>query len=197
MAGTTRQPFGEAAPTDGRQVAGDGQAQVTGRPRRLAGATGRNVPADRFSTATRLRALGTQAAERVYRARGRRVRAPHGRLTGRAALLALVVCSLVVALAYPMRQYVSQRTEIAEQQRQAAHARERVHRLREERARWHDPAYAEQRARAQLHFVRTGETGYTMRDGSADERRPADHRPADRPWYENLWSGLDSADDRH
>ena len=32
------------------------------------------MPADRFSTATRLRALGTRAAERVYRARGRTVR---------------------------------------------------------------------------------------------------------------------------
>jgi cell division protein FtsB len=152
------------------------------------------VPADRFSTATRLRTLGTQAAERVYRARGRRVRAPRGRLTGRAALLALVVCSLVVALAYPMRQYVSQRSEIAEQQRQAEQARADVKRLREERARWHDPAYVEQRARAQLHLVRPGETSYIVPDGSADDSQPVDRRPADRPWYQNLWSGLDSAD---
>jgi len=152
------------------------------------------VPADRFSTATRLKALGSQAAERVYRARGRRVRAPRGRLTGRAALLALVVCSLVVALAYPMRQYVSQRSEIADQQRQADRARAQVKRLREERARWHDPAYVEQRAREQLHLVRPGETSYIVPDGSADDPHPADRRPADRPWYQNLWDGLDSAD---
>jgi cell division protein FtsB len=155
---------------------------------------GRNVPADRFSTATRLRALGTRAAERVYRARGRTVRAPRrSRLTGRAAVLALVVCSLVVALAYPMRQYVSQRTEIAEQQRQAEHARQQVKRLREERARWQDPAYVEQQARRHLHFVRPGETGFTLPDGTGDARRPAG-RGSDRAWYQNLWDGVDKAD---
>ncbi|MGH3323296.1 MAG: FtsB family cell division protein [Streptomyces sp.] len=153
------------------------------------------MPADRFSTATRLRALGAQAAERVYRARGGSVRAPRrSRLTGRAAMLALVVCSLVVALAYPMRQYVSQRSEIADQRRQAEHAREQVKRLREQRARWQDPAFVEQRAREHLHFVRPGETGYTVRDGTGDARRPTDRRPADRAWYQNLWDGVDSAD---
>ncbi|HEX5569247.1 MAG TPA: septum formation initiator family protein, partial [Streptomyces sp.] len=97
---------------------------------------------ERFSTATRLRALGTQAAARVYRAQSRRVRAPRrSRLTGRAALLVLVLCSLVVALAYPMRQYVSQRAEIADQRRLAEEKRRRVEELRDEKARWQDPAY--------------------------------------------------------
>ena len=65
---------------------------------------------------------GARRADRRPRLPRRRPRAQarRSRLTGRAALLALVVCSLVVALAYPMRQYVSQRSEIAEQQRQAA-----------------------------------------------------------------------------
>lgn len=150
---------------------------------------------DRFSTATRLRALSAQAAERVYRAQGRRVRTPRkGRLTGRAALLALVLCSLVVALAYPTRQYISQRSEIAAQRAKAEHAREAVEELRKERARWHDPAYEEQQARERLHFVRPGETGYTLRDGTADVRRPRESGPADRPWYQNLLEGLDTAD---
>jgi cell division protein FtsB len=155
------------------------------------------VPADRFSTATRIRALGVQAAERVYRARGRRVRTPRrSRLTGRAALLALVVCSLVVALAYPMRQYVSQRSEIAEQERQAEHARKKVKQLRELRVRWEDPAYVEQQAREHLHFVRPGEVGYTVRDGTGGVRRPTGRAP-DRAWYQNLWDGVDKADGRH
>ncbi len=152
------------------------------------------MPADRFSTATRIRALGAQAAERLYRARGRTVRTPRrSRLTGRAALLALVVCSLVVALAYPMRQYVSQRSEIAEQQRQAEHARKKVKQLRELRARWEDPAFVEQQAREHLHFVRPGEVGYTVRDGTGAAHRPSDHGP-DRAWYQNLWDGVDEAD---
>ncbi|MGW8374585.1 septum formation initiator family protein [Streptomyces sp. ODS28] len=156
------------------------------------------MPADRFSTATRLKALGNQAAERVYRAQNRRVRGPRRtRLTGRAALLALVVCTLVVALAYPMRQYVSQRSEISSQQQQAERARERVKELREQRARWQDPAYVEQQARRNLHFVRPGEVGYTVVDGTGLAKEPTDRRPSDRPWYQNLWDGVDTADRGH
>jgi cell division protein FtsB len=108
-------------------------------------------------------------------------------------MLALVVCSLVVALAYPMRQYVSQRSEIAEQQRQAEHARKQVKQLREQRARWQDPAFVEQQARTRLHFVRPGESGYTVRDGTGGARQPAERGP-DRAWYQNLWDGVDKAD---
>lgn len=153
------------------------------------------MPADRFSTTTRIKALGSQAAERVYRAQNRRVGRPRRtRLTGRAALLALVICSLVVALAYPIRQYVTQRSQIAEQQEKAQRARERVKELREERARWQDPAYVEQQARKHLHYVRPGETGYSVVDGTAGISPPTDRRPADRPWYQNLWDGVDTAD---
>ncbi|MET7640345.1 septum formation initiator family protein [Streptomyces sp. NPDC005438] len=155
----------------------------------------RGEPGERFSTATRLRALGTQAAERVYRAQSRRVRTPRrGRLTGRAAILALVVCSLLVALAYPIRQYVSQRSEIADQRRQAQEAREEVRRLRQEKARWKDPAYVEQQARLRLHYVRPGETGFTLRDGRATPPARQDAARSDRAWYLNLWDGLDNAD---
>ena len=153
------------------------------------------MPADRFSTATRLRALGSQAAERVYRAQNRRMRTPPGsRLTGRAAVLALVVCSLVVVLAYPARQYFSQRAQIAEQREQSEEAREAVKRLREERARWDDPAYVEQQARLHLHYVRPGESSYIRRDGTADDERADDTGPADRPWYQNFWRSIDLTD---
>lgn len=101
---------------------------------------------DRFSTATRLRLLGEQTAARVYRSQSRR-QARRSRLTGRAAFLALVVCTLVVVLAYPMRQYVSQRAEIAEQERLAEEAAARVERLRDEKARLQDDAYVKRLAR--------------------------------------------------
>ncbi|MET8679145.1 septum formation initiator family protein [Streptomyces sp. NPDC004647] len=150
---------------------------------------------ERFSTATRLKALGEQAAARVYRASARARPQRRSRLTGRAALLALVVCSLVVALAYPMRQWVSQRSEIAEQRRQAEQARRAVEKLRDQKARWQDPAYVEQQAREHLHYIRPGETGYTVVDGSGDDgRHTKDQGAADRPWYSNLWDGVDHAD---
>ncbi|MFF4954444.1 FtsB family cell division protein [Streptomyces chattanoogensis] len=153
------------------------------------------MPADRFSTATRLKALGTAlvesgAAARVYRARPPR----RNRLTGRAALLALVMCSLVVALAYPIRQYISQRSEIAEQRRKADNAARTLDGLRDQKARWQDPAYVEQQARRHLHFVKPGETGYIVQDGSGTGTTERPPKPAQRPWYENLWAGVDAAD---
>lgn len=148
---------------------------------------------DRFSTATRLRLLGEQTAARVYRSQTRR-QAHRSRLTGRAALLVLVVCSLVVALAYPMRQYVSQRGEIADQQRKMREAGRRVEELRDEKARLKDDAYIERLAREHLHLVRPGETGYTVYDPGARDKRREDQGAADRPWYTNLWDGVDKAD---
>ncbi|MGW1766612.1 FtsB family cell division protein [Streptomyces sp. NPDC002073] len=150
---------------------------------------------DRFSTATRLKQLGERTAAHVYRSQSRR-QVRRSRLTGRAALLALVLCTLIVALAYPMRQYVSQRSDIAEQQRTADEARERLEELRDEKARWQDPAYVEQQARKHLHYVRPGEIGYTVIDPEAAEaeRRRAGEGASDRPWYSNVWDGVDKAD---
>ncbi|MGW6567287.1 FtsB family cell division protein [Streptomyces sp. NPDC054975] len=148
---------------------------------------------DRFSTATRIKLLGEQTAARVYRSQTRR-QARRSRLTGRAAFLALVVCSLVVALAYPMRQYVSQRGEIAEQERQAAEAAARVEELRDEKARLQDPAYVRRLAREHLHYVMPGETGFTVNDPEVERARRTEQGEADRPWYSDLWNGVDRAD---
>ncbi|MFJ7946688.1 septum formation initiator family protein [Streptomyces sp. NPDC096354] len=148
---------------------------------------------DRFSTATRLRLLGEQTAARVYRSQNRR-QARRSRLTGRAAFLALVVCSLVVALAYPMRQYVSQRDEIADQERLAQEAEARTEELRDEKARLQDDAYIRRLAREHLHYVLPGETGYTVVDPDAAEERSGGSGETDRPWHSNLWDGVDSAD---
>jgi cell division protein FtsB len=148
---------------------------------------------DRFSTATRLRLLGEQTAARVYRSQTKR-QARRSRLTGRAALLALVLCSLIVALAYPIRQYVSQRAEIADVERQREQARERVEQLRDLKARWRDDAYAEQQIRQRLHYVMPGETGYVVIDPDTSKQARADKGAAARPWYANVWDGVDKSD---
>ncbi|MER5770337.1 FtsB family cell division protein [Streptomyces sp. NPDC001985] len=148
---------------------------------------------DRFSTATRLRLLGEQTAARVYRSQTRR-QARRSRLTGRAAFLALVVCSLVVALAYPMRQYVSQRGDMAEQRERLAEASDQVERLRDEKARLQDEMYVRRLAREHLHYVMPGETGYTMIDPEAAQQRRDRDGSDDRAWYSHVWEGVDSAD---
>ncbi|MBC2876127.1 MULTISPECIES: FtsB family cell division protein [Streptomyces] len=152
------------------------------------------MAAERFSTATRLKAIGSVLVQGPD-ARARRTRPPRrSRLTGRAALLALVVCSLIVALAYPMRQWVTQRSDIDDQRNRSEQAKEQVKRLREEKARLEDPAYVERLAREHLHYVRPGETGYTVVDGSGNPRHRRDQGAADRPWYVNLWDGVDTSD---
>ncbi|MFD9005413.1 septum formation initiator family protein [Streptomyces sp. NPDC059582] len=148
---------------------------------------------DRFSTTTRLRLLGEQTAARVYRSQTRR-QARRSRLTGRAALLALVLCSLIVALAYPIRQYVSQRAEIADMKRRQQQASERVEQLRDLKARWQDDAYAEQQIRQRLHYVMPGETGYVVIDPDAVKQSRAPLGAAHRPWYSNVWDGVDKSD---
>ncbi|MCQ9181501.1 septum formation initiator family protein [Streptomyces sp. IBSBF 2953] len=148
---------------------------------------------DRFSTATRIKLLGEQTAARVYRSQTKR-QARRSRLTGRAALLALVLCTLIVALAYPMRQYVSQRAEVADLEREKQQAGERVQQLRDLKARWQDDAYAEQQIRQRLHYVLPGETGYIVVDPDAARQSRADLGAADRPWYSNVWDGVDSSD---
>ncbi len=153
---------------------------------------------ERFPTAVRLKALGQQAQARVYRATGRGPR--RSRLTGRAAVLALTVCALVVALAYPTRQYIAQRSQIADQRKQAQQALRRVEQLREQRARWADPDYVRAQAREQLHYVLPGETGYTMpgRPAAAGSGGgSSSSAAARRPWYDNLWDGVNSADASH
>ncbi|WP_327320757.1 FtsB family cell division protein [Streptomyces sp. NBC_01235] len=148
---------------------------------------------DRFSTTTRIKLLGEQTAARVYRSQTKR-QARRSRLTGRAALLALVLCTLIVALAYPMRQYVSQRAEIADLEREKQQAGERVEQLRDLKARWQDDAYAEQQIRQRLHYVMPGETGYVVIDPDAAKQSRADLGAADRPWYANVWDGVDKSD---
>jgi cell division protein FtsB len=148
---------------------------------------------DRFSTSTRLRLLGEQTAARVYRSQTKR-QARRSRLTGRAALLALVLCSLIVALAYPIRQYVSQRAEVADLERQREQARARVEQLRDIKARWKDDAYAEQQIRQRLHYVMPGETGYIVIDPDAAKQSRTNQGAADRPWYANVWDGIDHSD---
>ncbi|MER6960532.1 FtsB family cell division protein [Streptomyces sp. NPDC002623] len=148
---------------------------------------------DRFSTATRIKLLGEQTAARVYRSQTKR-QARRSRLTGRAALLALVLCTLIVALAYPMRQYVSQRADIADLEREKQQASERVEQLRDLKARWQDDAYAEQQIRLRLHYVLPGETGYVVIDPDAAKQSRADLGAADRPWYSNVWDGVDKSD---
>ncbi|MEU4115111.1 septum formation initiator family protein [Kitasatospora sp. NPDC028055] len=130
------------------------------------------------------------------------------RFTSRATVLVLVLCSLVAILAYPTRQFISQRAEISAQRAKADHARQQVDQLRRDKARWQDPEYVKAQARARLHYAVPGETPYIAVDpagpaaqpsapaGSAAPAADAAAGPAKaaKPWYTSIWDSVDAAD---
>jgi len=119
-------------------------------------------------------------------------------LTGRAAVLALVVCMLAISLAYPLREYLAQRSDINDVRAQVAEQEQRVAVLEHQRSLWRKPAYVERQARERLHFVMPGETSYVVLE---PDEAPADAgvvaaapRPVKRsPWFTQLWRSAEVA----
>jgi cell division protein FtsB len=119
-------------------------------------------------------------------------------LTGRAAVLALVVCLLAISLAYPLREYLSQRGDIRQYRATVAEQEQRVAELRRQHDRWRDPAYVEAQARERLHYVMPGETSYVVLEAddtpAPDGVVAATKAEATRsPWFTDLWSSVETA----
>ena len=119
-------------------------------------------------------------------------------LTGRAAMLALVVCMLAISLAYPLREYLAQRGDISEYEARVREQRARVAELEKAQQRWSDPAYVEAQARQRLRYVMPGEIAYVVVE--ADDTPPQDgvvvKPPAEAeaaPWYADLWHTVEAA----
>ena len=115
-------------------------------------------------------------------------------LTGRAAVLVLVVAALLVSAALPLREFLAQRGDIGEMRAQQAATRERVAGLQAEKLRLADPAYVAAEARRRLHYVLPGETAYVVLQPSP---APASDSPvrAAAPWYSQLWGSVQAADE--
>ena len=129
---------------------------MTRSQRRLRSPRARPSPARRTTLGRGFRAVASSRGDRV----GRRTT-----LTGRAAILAAVVAVLAVSLAYPARQYLSQRAEIDRLDEQVEERQQSVAELEAERARWDDPAYIRSQARDRLHYCMPDETCYVTIDG--------------------------------
>ena len=122
-------------------------------------------------------------------------------LTGRAAILAVTVCAVVLSLAYPLREFAAQRGEIANLRAQRVAAEDRVAALERQYRRWQDPAYVRTKARERLHYVMPGERAYVVVAPRVDggPRAPAAAGagvPApwsDRPWYDRVWASVTRA----
>jgi cell division protein FtsB len=117
-------------------------------------------------------------------------------LTSRAAILAVVVCAIALSLAYPVREYIAQRKEIADLRRQEAAARRKVDELAQRKQQLGDKSYIEREATRRLHYCRPDVKCYIVLDGSGDGGQQArKNGPATTPpWYETLWRSVEAAD---
>ena len=121
-------------------------------------------------------------------------------LTTRAAVLGLVVCALVVSAALPLREYLSQRSQIDAARHELQVKKARVAELEQRERLLKDPAYVKQLARERLHYVMPGEIPYVVLSPSPSPA-PGLSGPAgvaatgpEAPWYSQVWGSVRAAD---
>lgn len=150
--------------------------------------------------AERLKAERKQAA-RERQAALDRARVEHqkkSRLTGRAAILVLVLAVLAVSYASSLRAYLQQRSHIEALESQIVERESNIDDLEREKARWQDPSYVAQQARARFGYVPKGETPFVVIDENGDpldaSAELGDTSTVDDPdarvWYEDAWDSM-------
>ena len=141
-------------------------------------------------------------AGRALRRGGAEVAALRSRLTGRAAVLVIVVCALLVSYASSLRAHLDQRSHINALEQSIAQSERDISDLKREKARWDDPAYVEAQARARFAFGFPGEIGYQVLDddgspldaGSTLDSPAADAGDGRPEWWESTLASLDAAE---
>ena len=125
------------------------------------------------------------------------------RLTGRAAVLVLVVAVLTVSYASSLRAYLQQRAHISDLKQQIALRAASIDELEREKRRWDDPAFVRAQARERFGFLMPGETSYVVlgEDGEPLEpeatlpRKSEALREARPAWYDDAWESVVLAGD--
>jgi cell division protein FtsL len=116
------------------------------------------------------------------------------RLTGRAAVLAVVICAIVLSLAYPVREYVAQRRVIDQLVAQRETMQTQVKSLEAQQAKLSNPAYIEQLARQELDMCFPGKQCYIVEAGQPVASTAGTPQPGAAPWYSKLWQSVEQAD---
>lgn len=107
----------------------------------------------------------------------------------RAAILALVVCVMALSVAVPLRNYLSQRSELAAVRERQQVLVEQVAELERRRALLSDPRHIEAQARERLRYVRPGETPYVVQLPPEPAARAVAEQP-EEPWFVRLWESI-------
>jgi cell division protein FtsB len=150
-------------------------------------------PARRDGNQPKRRTAGTPAGP--ARPRGSR------NLTGRAAVVLLVLGALIVSYAQSLRVWFDQHQQISALEQEIRDREQRVGQLDDEITRWGDDAYVRAQARQRLGWVMPGEVGYRVigADGKPVGAPPEPTGPADPQadrdptWYTKLWGSVEVA----
>jgi cell division protein FtsB len=117
---------------------------------------------------------------------------PQSAMARQVAILGLVLCAIALTIAFPLRTYLEQRTELA----QAVAAQQDLERQRDElqarKTALTDPSYIAAEARRRLQYVTPGDTVFVVHAPALpDSSGTASTGPASgEPWYGSLWSTL-------
>jgi hypothetical protein len=77
-------------------------------------------------------------------------------------VMVLVLSVLTISYASSLKAYFQQHQQITQLQSRIAASEASITRLQEEKARWADPAYVKQQARARFGYLMPGETSYVV-----------------------------------
>ena len=113
-------------------------------------------------------------------------------------VLLSVVLLLVASYTSALHAWWEQRGEIQSAKAEIVMRRDAIAQLKDTRARFDDPAFIKQQARARFGWVMPGEVGYRVigSDGSVQGDVPTlDSPPAtvERQWYDTLWGSVEQA----
>jgi cell division protein FtsB len=117
-------------------------------------------------------------------------------LTGRVALLAIVIGLLLISYGLPLRAFIKQHGQLDATRAQIAQQEAQVSSLQQLQKQWEDPAFVKAQARERLHYVMPGEIGYTVLTGPTNttaQPEPTQTAPP-APWFSKLWSSVQGAD---
>jgi cell division protein FtsB len=126
---------------------------------------------------------------------GAAARAPdRGRLTSRAAVLAVVFCAIAMSLAYPVREYIGQRRQIDQLEAQQQSIAAQLSRLEKQHRQLTSNGYVEQQAQDRLHMCKPTQKCYVIINPTPPRSKTAAAHAPGSPWYQRLWSSVQEAD---
>ena len=123
------------------------------------------------------------------------------RITGRAAILVLVLAVLMVSYASSLRAYLEQQKHLDSLHRQILHSQAEIARMEREKRRWKDPAFLKEQARERFGWVMPGQVGYQVIGPDAKPLDPGDSlsdpgtvTESSHPlWWQSAWGSVVAA----